>query len=262
LALACACLQASYIILAEHGPASSSGGGLPASATVARKAKQHQPGLPLQDLPPPQAFHYRAAAAVVSNGEAQPLQHELHCDGDDDDDEGPHYGAAPPALGAARANSETDGGSSGSSAGSGPAGGGPADVLYCMAVLGMPLLTLIAAFSGEAALAGPALAAVRARMPPLQFAAWAGSTAVMEGVLTGSLILCAQLNSALTTSVVGVLKGVVAVVLGFFFLGGARFSTLNVAGIAMNTGGGVWYAAAKYRSSAAGAGKRGDAGHA
>ena len=103
-----------------------------------------------------------------------------------------------------------------------------------------------------------------ARMAPLQFAAWAGTTAVMEGVLTGALILCTQLNSALTTSVVGVLKGVFAVVLGFFFLGGAKFSALNVAGIAMTTGGGVWYAAEKYRSSsgAAGAGKRGDgSGH-
>lgn len=43
-------------------------------------------------------------------------------------------------------------------------------------------------------------------------------------------------------AVVGVLKGLLAVVLGFFLMGGVgpRISPLNVAGIALNCTGGVW----------------------
>ncbi len=37
-----------------------------------------------------------------------------------------------------------------------------------------------------------------------------------------------------------------AVVLGFFLLGGVPFSLLNVSGIALNTAGAVWYTAIKY----------------
>ena len=70
--------------------------------------------------------------------------------------------------------------------------------------------------------------------------------AVSEPCLNGSLILCTTHNSALTTSVVGVLKGVVAAVLGFFFLGGARFSLLNVTGITVAMSGGLAYVLVKH----------------
>lgn len=67
-----------------------------------------------------------------------------------------------------------------------------------------------------------------------------------QGVLLNyCLFLCTTANSALTTTIVGVLKGVVAVFLGFFLLGGVAFSWLNVSGIALNTLGGVWYTAIK-----------------
>ncbi len=51
----------------------------------------------------------------------------------------------------------------------------------------------------------------------------------------------------------GVLKGAVAVLLGFVLLpgpGGARFSALNVTGIGINLAGGTWYAWVQYAKSA------------
>ncbi|GFR52718.1 hypothetical protein Agub_g15271, partial [Astrephomene gubernaculifera] len=71
--------------------------------------------------------------------------------------------------------------------------------------------------------------------------------ALMGCLLNFALFLCTVNNSALTTTIVGVLKGVVAVFLGFFLLGGVRFSAVNVAGIALNTAGAIWYSVIKYR---------------
>ncbi len=65
-------------------------------------------------------------------------------------------------------------------------------------------------------------------------------------LLNYALFLCTNLNSALTTTIVGVLKSVVAVVLGFFLLGGVKFNAVNVIGIALNTVGGVWYSCFKF----------------
>ena len=53
----------------------------------------------------------------------------------------------------------------------------------------------------------------------------------------------------MTTTIVGVLKSVVAVALGFFLLGGVPFSLINVLGIGLNTAGGTWYSYIKYRES-------------
>jgi hypothetical protein len=52
-------------------------------------------------------------------------------------------------------------------------------------------------------------------------------------------------NSALTTTIVGVLRGVVTIILGFF-LDTVKFHVLNVLGLFMNTLGGVWYTWLKY----------------
>eukprot|EP00201_Polytomella_parva_P021265 CAMPEP_0175045568 /NCGR_PEP_ID=MMETSP0052_2-20121109/4504_1 /TAXON_ID=51329 ORGANISM="Polytomella parva, Strain SAG 63-3" /NCGR_SAMPLE_ID=MMETSP0052_2 /ASSEMBLY_ACC=CAM_ASM_000194 /LENGTH=149 /DNA_ID=CAMNT_0016309131 /DNA_START=150 /DNA_END=599 /DNA_ORIENTATION=- len=68
----------------------------------------------------------------------------------------------------------------------------------------------------------------------------------VELVQTGTLLLCTVTNSALTTSIVGVLKGALAVVLGFFFLGGARVSYIGAFGIAVNLLGGVFYVAVRH----------------
>lgn len=51
---------------------------------------------------------------------------------------------------------------------------------------------------------------------------------VLGVLLNFSLFFCTTHNSALTTTVIGVLKGVVATILGFFLLGGVQFHVVNV----------------------------------
>lgn len=59
------------------------------------------------------------------------------------------------------------------------------------------------------------------------------------------MFLCTMHNSALTTTIVGVLRGVVTIVLGFF-VDTVKFHVLNILGLTMNTLGGVWYTWLKY----------------
>ncbi|XP_024031676.1 UDP-galactose/UDP-glucose transporter 7 isoform X2 [Morus notabilis] len=70
---------------------------------------------------------------------------------------------------------------------------------------------------------------------------------VMGIVLNFTMFLCTIVNSALTTTIVGVLKGVGSTTLGFVVLGGVQVHALNVTGLAINTAGGVWYSYAKYQ---------------
>ncbi|KAG5048509.1 hypothetical protein JHK85_009612 [Glycine max] len=67
-------------------------------------------------------------------------------------------------------------------------------------------------------------------------------------VLNFNMFLCTIVNSALTTTtIVGVLKGIVSTTLVFFLLGGVQVHALNVSGLVINTAGGVWYSFAKYQ---------------
>lgn len=129
-----------------------------------------------------------------------------------------------------------------------PLGTDACEQLYYMSAVGVPLTLLPLVLSGSASALPSALHAARTSLGAMAFWPWLLSTAVVECVLTGTLLLCTHLNSALTTSIVAVLKSAFAVVLGFFFLGGVRFSWLNVSGIALNLLGGVWYSIAKYRA--------------
>eukprot|EP00794_Sanderia_malayensis_P017675 gene17675-19437_t len=54
-------------------------------------------------------------------------------------------------------------------------------------------------------------------------------------VLNYSLFLCATMNSALTTSLVGVLKSVLTTLIGFFTFGGVQVTLLTILGICLNT---------------------------
>ncbi|PRD29286.1 UNVERIFIED_CONTAM: UDP-galactose/UDP-glucose transporter 7 [Trichonephila clavipes] len=70
---------------------------------------------------------------------------------------------------------------------------------------------------------------------------------VVTGVLLNySLFLCTAKNSALTTSLVGVLKSILQTVIGFFTFGGVKFNSLNIFGISLNMFGGIMYSYAKY----------------
>ncbi|XVE71321.1 hypothetical protein DITRI_Ditri10aG0141700 [Diplodiscus trichospermus] len=70
---------------------------------------------------------------------------------------------------------------------------------------------------------------------------------VMGIALNYTMFLCTIVNSALTTTIVGVLKGVGSTTLGFIVLGGVQVHGLNVTGLVINTAGGVWYSYAKYQ---------------
>ncbi|CAM0913181.1 unnamed protein product [Alopecurus aequalis] len=70
---------------------------------------------------------------------------------------------------------------------------------------------------------------------------------VMGIVLNYTMFWCTIVNSALTTTIVGVLKGVGSTTLGFVVLGGVKVHALNVTGLVINTFGGVWYSYAKYK---------------
>ncbi|KAI3985702.1 hypothetical protein MKX01_030616 [Papaver californicum] len=62
---------------------------------------------------------------------------------------------------------------------------------------------------------------------------------VMGIVLYFTMFLCTIVNSALTTTIVGVLKGVGSTTLGFILLGGVQVHALNVTGLVINMAGGV-----------------------
>jgi len=119
------------------------------------------------------------------------------------------------------------------------------ELLRYNAILSIPFLVLTVAGTGEIYTGLPKL---RSLMFDTTFLTVFFTGAVMGCMLNFSLFLCTITNSALTTTIVGVLKGVVSTVLGFFLLGGVkRPSFLNFAGIAINTFGGMWYTWVKYQ---------------
>ncbi|KAF6135658.1 hypothetical protein GIB67_028229 [Kingdonia uniflora] len=69
---------------------------------------------------------------------------------------------------------------------------------------------------------------------------------VMGIVLNYTMFLCTIINSALTTTIVGVLNGVGSTTLGFALLGGVQVHALNLTGLIINTAGGLWYSYAKF----------------
>ncbi|KAL9958289.1 hypothetical protein ACROYT_G035288 [Oculina patagonica] len=70
-------------------------------------------------------------------------------------------------------------------------------------------------------------------------------------ILSYSLFLCTTMNSALTTSLVGVVKGVLTTIIGFYTFGGVPVTVLTVIGVFLNTLGGALYSYAKYTENMA-----------
>ncbi|GAQ86442.1 hypothetical protein KFL_002890090 [Klebsormidium nitens] len=120
------------------------------------------------------------------------------------------------------------------------------ELLLYNSILSLPVLVVLICVTGEVYDSVPAV---------FTTAATHGSYFLLNlivslfiGVLLNySLFLCTLVNSALTTTVVGALKGVVATLVGFFIFRQGDFSPLNILGITINTAGGFWYTAAKYQ---------------
>ena len=127
-------------------------------------------------------------------------------------------------------------------------GVGSVELLMYNSVISIPVLLFLVVARGEVQPAWEDFHSAWAASGwfPLLFAL----CGVMGCFLNFSLFLCTMNNSALTTTIVGVLKGVLVTSLGFFFLrDGATFSFLNILGITMNTAGGAWYTWKKYTLS-------------
>lgn len=112
-------------------------------------------------------------------------------------------------------------------------------VLHYNALLSLPPLLL------GAAAEAPRLATYAHWAEP-RFCCLLLANAAMGGALSFLLFLCTQLNSAVTTLVVGNLKALLTTALGFFLFGRVRLSKLGLGGVALNSVGGILYSVAKF----------------
>jgi len=118
------------------------------------------------------------------------------------------------------------------------------DLMFYNSLLSIPFLLLLILISGEVS---HSLVLLYEKANSIMFLVILIVSLVMGIVLNYTMFLCTIVNSALTTTIVGVLKGVGSTTLGFVLLGGVQVRALNVTGLAINTFGGIWYSYAKYK---------------
>ncbi|XP_031372572.1 UDP-galactose/UDP-glucose transporter 7 [Punica granatum] len=118
------------------------------------------------------------------------------------------------------------------------------EIMFYNSFLSLPFLLFLIIATGEFP---NSLALLIAKSNSLSFLVILVLSLVMGIVLNYTMFLCTIVNSALTTTIVGVLKGVGSTTLGFFVLGGVKVHGLNVTGLVINTAGGIWYSYAKYQ---------------
>lgn len=118
------------------------------------------------------------------------------------------------------------------------------EIMFYNSFLSLPFLLFVIIATGEFP---NSLALLFAKSNSLYFLAILILSLVMGIVLNFTMFLCTIVNSALTTTIVGVLKGVGSTTFGFVLLGGVEVHALNVMGLVINSAGGVWYSYAKYQ---------------
>jgi solute carrier family 35 protein len=122
------------------------------------------------------------------------------------------------------------------------------EIMFYNSLLSLPFLLLLIIITGEF----PAsISLLFAKSLSFNFLVILVLSMVMGIILNYTMFLCTIVNSALTTTIVGVLKGVGSTTLGFFVLGGVEVRALNVTGLVINTAGGLWYSLAKYQQKKA-----------
>ncbi|XP_038886646.1 UDP-galactose/UDP-glucose transporter 7 [Benincasa hispida] len=118
------------------------------------------------------------------------------------------------------------------------------EIMFYNSFLSLPFLLFLILATGEFP---NSLSLLFAKSNSFSFLVLFLLSLVMGIVLNFTMFLCTIVNSALTTTIVGVLKGVGSTTLGFVILGGVEVHALNVTGLVINTAGGVWYSYAKYQ---------------
>ncbi|KAK7311825.1 hypothetical protein RJT34_10202 [Clitoria ternatea] len=118
------------------------------------------------------------------------------------------------------------------------------EVMFYNSFLSLPFLIFLIIATGEFP---NSLSMLLAKSYSFSFLMILILSLVMGIILNFTMFLCTIVNSALTTTIVGVLKGVGSTTLGFVLLGGVQVHALNVTGLVINTAGGVWYSYAKYQ---------------
>lgn len=125
------------------------------------------------------------------------------------------------------------------------------ELLWYNALTALPLLSVITAVNGDFHKIGASATKGLSAHSAAYFYSLVVGAATIGCLLNYSMFLCTMYTSALTTTIVGVLRGVATVLLGFM-LDTVPFSIVNVAGITLNTCGGVWYTYIKYQDKVAG----------
>ncbi|CAA2955467.1 UDP-sugar transporter DDB_G0278631 [Olea europaea subsp. europaea] len=118
------------------------------------------------------------------------------------------------------------------------------EIMFYNSILSVPFLLFLIIATGEFP---DSLSILFAKSTSLSFLVILILSLVMGIILNYTMFLCTVVNSALTTTIVGVLKGVGSTTLGFVLLGGVQVHALNVTGLVINTAGGIWYSFAKYQ---------------
>ncbi|KAL6985110.1 UDP-galactose/UDP-glucose transporter 7 [Sarracenia purpurea var. burkii] len=118
------------------------------------------------------------------------------------------------------------------------------EIMFYNSFLSLPFLLFLIIATGEFP---NSLSLLFAKSASFSFSLILILSLVMGIVLNYTMFLCTIVNSALTTTIVGVLKGVGSTTFGFVLLGGVEVHALNVTGLVINTAGGVWYSYAKYQ---------------
>ncbi|KAK3026261.1 hypothetical protein RJ639_040473 [Escallonia herrerae] len=118
------------------------------------------------------------------------------------------------------------------------------EIMFYNSFLSIPFLLFLIIATGEFP---DSLSLLFAKSTSLYFLLILLLSLVMGIVLNYTMFLCTIVNSALTTTIVGVLKGVGSTTLGFVLLGGVQVHVLNVIGLVINTAGGLWYSYTKYQ---------------
>ncbi|KAH9304328.1 hypothetical protein KI387_008732, partial [Taxus chinensis] len=102
------------------------------------------------------------------------------------------------------------------------------EIMFYNAILSLPFLVCLIITTGEISLATSLLLE---KAKSITFLVVLILSLVMGIVLNFTMFLCTAVNSALTTTIVGVLKGVGSTTLGFVLLGGVEVHALNVTGL-------------------------------